>query len=89
MGQFNDCDNPLFGSYKEQFPDIVDEHAQYTYKIRIGHLGASIDLYDGKQWVRSAIVELAKMISRNLECNSLIFAEDLVTHSFAMVKENK
>lgn len=80
--QFYERDNPMSRSYNERFPDLEDKYAQYTYQIQVGYLGDLIDPVDGKPWVRYAIVELARMINRNMNCNCLVFAEDVVTHSF-------
>jgi hypothetical protein len=82
--QFYELDNAISRRYNQQFPELNEEYSQYTYKIQVRFLGDLIDPVDGKPWVRCAIVELARMINRNMKCNCLVFAEDVVTHSFSV-----
>lgn len=59
-----------------------EEFSKFTYQIQIGYIRKLTGLSEGKSWVRIAVVELARMINRNLKCNSAVMAQDIITHRF-------
>lgn len=79
--------NPFKERYKRNNPNHVDEFAKYNYKVDIEHIGELIDVSNGKQWVRYAIVEIARMINRNMKCDCIVFRDDVITYSFITQKD--
>ncbi len=66
-------------------PEFSDgEFSQYTYEIVVGSLGELIPPRYGKPLVQTVIVELARMITRNMKCNSVVMRDDVITHRFAV-----
>jgi hypothetical protein len=59
-----------------------EEDSQFTYQVQVGYVRKITGLLDGKDWERIAIVELARMISRNLKCKAVVMAQDVMTHRF-------
>ncbi len=63
---------------------IDDEFYPYSFKVQVGFLGELINPEYGKPLVRSVIVELARMIAKNMKNNCVVVRDDLITHNFTI-----
>ncbi len=62
--------------------EIDDEFYPYSYRVEVGFLGELINPEHGKPLVQYVIVELARMITRNMKHNCVVVRTDVITHRF-------
>lgn len=71
-----------FRDYRENRKRLFGEFPRHSYHFQIGYLRDITGLDRGKDWQRIAVVELAQMISRNLNCMSVVCRDHIVTHRY-------
>lgn len=67
---------------------VEDEFSRYNYQIQVGFLGNLIDPNDGRAWVHTSCVELARMITRNTGCDTAVVKNYVVTHTFLIERND-
>lgn len=71
--------------YRENSSKLVGgDLSSYTYQLLVYYIRELTGLSEGKVWMETANVEIARMIARNLKCRSIFVADDVITHRFEL-----